>query len=279
MLVTLVALCAEYTTKRVKASPPFANKGFTNYGTQMSEELFDKICNEIIPHGNFVEMIILYGRGEALLDKNLEEKIEKLRNVGVKRIQLSTNGALLTAERAKKIFAAGLNDLRLSIDSVRKDVYEKIRVGLNYDTVIKNTIDTIGVRNKYYPDIPIRIRAVEMEENKDEKEEWITFWNKHIKDIDTAQFMMYSPKTASESNINDERTEPCISPFSTMVIRCDGEVHLCCADFTGAIKLGNICNSTIRKVWQSDTFKNIRNLHLSYKWSDIPFCRGCTIWE
>lgn len=249
------------------------------YDPVMPMELFEKILDQIRPYANWIEMVILYGRGEPLLDKLLETRIKKLRDIGIKRVQVSTNVALLTEKRAKDLFASGLNDLRFSIDSIKKDVYESIRVGLNFEQVIENAKTAISIRDNNFPNCPIRIRAVAMTVNESEKQEWMDYWKRYLSGNDTAQFMEYSAHTAREKDISDSRELPCVSPFSTLVIRHDGEMHLCCNDFFGEMVMGNVTNDAMVDIWTNNKFRKIREMHLKHKWSQISLCKNCTVWE
>lgn len=246
-------------------------------GNVMTMDLFENIVMQIQPYVEWIEMVTLVGRGESLLDKTLELKVKKLREIGIKRIQLSTNAALLNAGRTTGLFENGLNDLRVSIDSIRKDAFEKIRRGLVFEKVIENTEKAIQIRNERFPDVPIRIRAVELPENRDERDEWLKFWNQRLSGIDVAQFMPYSAKEAGE--VDDiTAVYPCISVFSTLVIRSLGQVNLCCADLLGEVELGNFKEASIAEIWQGEKFRSIRKMHLKGKRNKIALCQGCELW-
>ena len=247
-------------------------------GGIMTMELFEKIICQIQPYSEWIEMISMYGRGESLLDPNLELKIKRLKEIGIKKIQLSTNTSLLSGERIEALFKNGLNDLRISIDSVRKKVFEKIRKGLTFEQVLENTESAIRIRNEKFPNIPIRIRAVDLPENLDEREEWLKFWQDRISDIDTAQFIAYTEKVAGKMG-DVTLNWPCISPFSTLIIRSKGQINLCCADTIGEMEMGNILDDSIIRIWQGDKFRTIRRMHLEGIRDKIPMCRGCSVWR
>ncbi len=248
-----------------------------NKGNVMAMELFENIAMQIKPYAEWIEMVTLVGRGESLLDRTLELKVKRLREIGIKRVQLSTNAALLEEDRIVGLFESGLNDLRISIDSIRKDVFEKIRRGLIFEKVIENTEKAIRIRDERYPDIPIRIRAVELPENREERDEWTAFWKERLSDIDMAQFMPYSAKEAGEID-NIAAKYPCISVFSTLVIRSLGQVNLCCADLLGEMELGNIKETSLADIWQSEQFRMIRKMHLEKNRDQITLCQGCELW-
>lgn len=243
----------------------------------ISDELFDNIINQLKPYANWIEMVLLYGRGEPLIDKDLENKVGKLKSIGIKKIQVSTNASLLTKDRAFKLFKNGLNDLRISIDSIVEDTYSKIRVGLCLKDVLKNINDTIQVRNDYFPEMPIKIRLVEMPENKNELQDWMTYWTERIGEHDTAEIRQYAAKTAGKIN-ESAGNYPCVSVFSTLTVRSNGIVNLCCGDLTGSMNLGNLNENSILDIWHSEQFESIRNLHLEGKRNKISLCNGCDIW-
>ena len=245
----------------------------------MSMDLFEHIIEQIYPYADWVEMVTFSGGGEALLDKSLETKIKMLKDIGIKTIQVSTNAAILTKERTRSLLESGLNDLRISIDSIHKDVYEKIRKGLKFEEVIQNAEDAIKIRNEEFPDIPIRIRAVELDENKNERDEWIAFWNKRLSGNDLAQFRPCNMALTGESS--DIYLEwPCISPFSTLAVNAIGMVCLCCVDFFDKImQFGNLNEISIVEIWRGEQFQKVRKLHLEGKRNQISICRNCIMWD
>lgn len=243
----------------------------------MGMDLFEYIIEQIVPYADWIEMVTVAG-AEALLDKSVESKIKRLKDIGIKRIQLSTNAAILTRERTKSLLESGLNDLRISIDSIHKGSYESIRKGLKFEEVIKNTEDAIKIRNEEFPDVPIRIRAVELDENKNERDEWLEFWNKRLSSNDIARFYPYNATVAGESS-EIEVEWPCISPFSTLVINVEGIACLCCADFFGEImQLGDLKENSITEIWRGEQLQKVRKLHLEGKRNQISICRNCNMW-
>lgn len=256
----------------------YVKKNIENKGQTMKMDLFEQIIEQISPYADWVEMVTIIGRGEAILESSVELKIKMLRDIGIKRIQLSTNAALLTRERTKSLLKSGLNDLRISIDSIDKEVYEKIRKGLKFEEVIKNTEDAIKIRNEEFPDVPIRIRAVELDENINERDEWLEFWDKRLSGNDIAQFIPYNAVGTNEDS-GLEVKWPCISPFSTLAINVAGIACLCCADFSAEImQLGDLNETSIAEIWRGEQLQKVRKLHLEGKRNQISICKNCNMW-
>ena len=68
------------------------------------------------------------------------------------------------------LLEAGLDVIIMSIDSLKKDVFESIRVRLDFDEVLENAKRFIRLRNEINPSTRIWMRMIRQEENKDE---WI----------------------------------------------------------------------------------------------------------
>lgn len=63
---------------------------------------------------------------------------------------------------------------------------------------------------------------------------------------------------------------PCFMPY--LVVNCQGQVLLCCADYIGATSIGNVAERTIKEILveKHDVFMNKRN-----EKAGIPICRKC----
>lgn len=250
----------------------------------MTDELFNKIVNEIQKYSQWIEMICLNSDGEPLLDKKIASRIRKLKEVGIKHIQISTNAQLLSEERIQELLESGLDDLRISIDAYTKETYEKIRQGLNYETVKKNTLNLIKMRNEKQDKMEIRIRMVELKENARERNVWMHYWKSQVRETDRVQIMpmhTWSGKITEEKEAHVEyySDKPCISVFSSMAINYDGIVQLCDSDIEQQEIVGDIRESSIREIWQGEKLEKIRFWHANKKRNLIEICRGCDHWS
>ena len=63
--------------------------------------------------------------GEPLVREGVEEYIERLHQLGVEDLSMTTNGHLL-ADRCKRLLAAGLKRINISLDSLDRARFEKI---------------------------------------------------------------------------------------------------------------------------------------------------------
>lgn len=114
---------------------------------EMDIELFRKIAEEAFP---YVTSVGLGGTGEPLISKNLAEMLQICNQYKVK-VDINTNGTLLTAEKIKILLGAKvLNNLIVSFDGAKKETLETIRIGSNLDKLLGN----IKTFNKFRSSLP-----------------------------------------------------------------------------------------------------------------------------
>lgn len=274
------------TTNNCNASCIMCPKG--QRGTKslqlMSDALFDKIVEEIKAYNNWIEMICLNSDGEPLLDRKIAFKIKKLKDIGIKHVNISTNGALLSQEKIGELLDSGLDDIRISIDGYTEETYEKVRLGLSYRAVKENVLSLIRMRNETKNNMEIRIRMVELDENIDERDEWLRYWKSQVKENDRVQIMpmhTWSGKIAEEDKTRIEyySDKPCVSVFSSCTINYDGIVQLCDSDIAQQQVMGDVNYQTIQEIWQSEQFETIREWHANAKRNNIAICQGCDHWS
>ena len=80
------------------------------------------------------------GYGEPMTYPYFLKAIEIAKSIG-SRVEMTTNGTLLTAELAKQLIDLGVDKINVSIDGVSEDVYDEIRVGSDYGQVVSNFVE------------------------------------------------------------------------------------------------------------------------------------------
>jgi cyclic pyranopterin phosphate synthase len=99
-----------------------------------------RVALVFVQHG--VEKIRLTG-GEPLLRRDLERLVEKLAAIdGLRDIALTTNGSLLTREKARTLKAAGLNRVTVSLDSLDDAVFRAMN---DVDFPVSRVLDAIEI--------------------------------------------------------------------------------------------------------------------------------------
>ena len=102
---------------------------------RMSDEVIEAMAREIWPRTRELWFSCGY---EPLLAPNLAEVLIRAKASGIPAVRLVTNGLLLNEEKARMLIDAGLDGLMVSIDGARRDTYEAIRQGSDFERVIGN---------------------------------------------------------------------------------------------------------------------------------------------
>ncbi len=276
------------TTRLCNARCPFcAINEWDKSVPMMPEALWQKIAAELIEWRDWIRFADLQRAGEPLLDKKMYQRVKQLKDGGIKHVAISTNASGLTEKNARNLLEAGIDEVMLSIDSVIKETYEKLRVGLNYDQVLANIRRYFRLRDEIRPGSQIRVRAVctfDPEVERQELLDWENFWRPMKKPHDR----IYMKRVHSWGNqitvdgapsSEAEVLHPCIIPWSTMHITAMGTVALCPHDYDGKANLGNIHTNSIAEVWRAQKLQEVRRLHATGNRNAINFCRGCRTFD
>lgn len=250
----------------------------------MTDALFAKIAGELIEHKDEVKRVSLYRDGEPLIDKKLARRVALLKAGGIKSTAISTNVSLLTAERAEELLHAGLDYVILSIDSLQKEVFESIRVRLNFEVVLENALRFIELRNKIRPETKISVRMIQQEGNENEWPAYHDFWSPKLAAHDRVYFHTlhnWGGQLAGVKVNPDSREPllPCVALWSLFVIFCNGDVPLCSVDYNNRYPTGSVLDHSIAELWQSRLMNERRQMHLDGRKACIKLCENCNAWD
>jgi len=101
-------------------------KGFLKF------EVFKKVYDEVRP-----PYLNLTGIGEPMMNSDIFKIISYARKNG-SYIKLDTNATLLDDKKIDNLLDTGIDIVSVSLDGMDKKTYESIRIGANFETVIKN---------------------------------------------------------------------------------------------------------------------------------------------
>ena len=250
----------------------------------MKDNVFNKISDDLIGNKKHLKRVVLHRDGEPLIDKKLAPRIAKFKDNGINNTSIATNVSLLNEKRSREILEAGLGLIIMSIDSLKKDVFEKIRKRLIFEEVRDNAIKFFELRDKINPKCQVWVRMIRQESNYNEWEEYLSFWKKYASDQDRIYFhnifnwgnQLENYKPMQESY---EPNLPCVALWSLMVIFANGDVPLCNVDYNNKYPTGNVMKNSIKEIWHSKVMNQRREWHLKNKKTNITLCQGCNVWD
>jgi MoaA/NifB/PqqE/SkfB family radical SAM enzyme len=232
----------------------------------MSWKTFEKAVNEC--RGK-VKTSYLHQIGEPLLHPDLLNFINYAEDAGI-RSSISTNCVLLDEKKSIGILASDLSEIVLCIDSLKPDVFASIRRGGNLQVVAENIFRFIRLRQLLNDDMKVIVQMIAMKENVGEHEHFKKVFS--MSGIDETQVKGYSTFAGamSKGESPPSRLATCSKPYNNLTIQWNGDMVICCRDYDGVTKMGNVNNTTIAEVWNSEEYATLRK---TFKQSN--FCKEC----
>lgn len=218
----------------------------------------------------------LYGvkfniRGEPLLHPQIHDFVGYAKSKGLIDVYFNTNAMLLTEEVSRKLIDAGLDRLSISFEGYTKEVYEKHRVGANYEIVLRNIEKLQSLKKRLGVLHPkIRVQSVMLPDIEPFFEQYKEFWSVRA---DEVGFLDYKEMKVKKKGVQFGWACPQI--WQRMAVWWDGTILPCNHDDDDMLVLGNVSEMTIKEAWLSEKLSNIRDKHKKGLAHEIPACDGC----
>lgn len=224
---------------------------YTKTTDGLDKELFEKIVKDL-QEIDYQGKILFSAFSEPLLHKNVEELIsiakKYLPNI---RLEMVSNGDLLTARKLKKLYDAGLDTINISMydGSHQIEYFNKIREEVNIPK------DIVVLRRRYFENgnygitISNRTGLVDSNEYRDENEVAI---------------------------VELPLKKPCYYPFYMILVDYNGDVLLCPHDWNKTLKFGNLSNEKLFDIWKGKVLNGIRK-KLARSDRNFAACKSCDV--
>ncbi|MFH1456008.1 MAG: radical SAM protein [archaeon] len=160
-------LCTNFCNSRCN----WCNSWKLDSPNELTLEEIDKIFSNLYNFG--IRMIYLSG-GEPLLRKDIISIIDTLSKKGFEII-LTTNGLLLNEKNVRKLIKYKNLHINVSLDTLDKELYKKIRGVDALDLVLRN----LKGLKRMYPDYPLRTTMTVSKINYKEVDKIIEFCKKN----------------------------------------------------------------------------------------------------
>jgi len=246
----------------------------------MDQDLFEKIIKEISQYPE--TRIIPYFNNEPFLDCFFVERLRFIRaHCPSHVIELSTNISMLNKDVLDSMKGLYIDDLRISFFSLEKRSYKKIMTGLNWDTTrtnLKTLLETPKYRGLFGKIglINIDIKEMTSSEIKNAK----TFCEENNINYELWGFLDRAGNVKGRSNeIDKQIVKGCEQnrPLERMHVVFDGRVVLCCMDWRWENILGNINQNSLKGIWLSDDYDNLRKSIYNPDLSTPELCEKCKL--
>lgn len=270
-------------TNRCNAKCYFCPRDQTPHQGLMTPETFAQTLERTIEFRSVASerfgldvRVNLCGLGEPLLNRHTPDFVRQLRDAGF-HTSISTNGALLTDERADALLAAGLQGAEINVGE-EGEAYDDI-----YKLPFEKTLANVErFAEKAGDDCAVRIVLVDHRRDPEHLEHMRGFWRERGIDqflafeimnrggalqVDHMQYESFPEIHQAREVIGTGESAPyCVVPFIFLFVGYDGQYYLCCSDWKKEAPLGSVFDLS---------FLDVTSDKLARVVSREPVCKTC----
>ena len=237
----------------------------------MSDRVFEKALRDFVEiGGGSVGLTPIVG--DASIDPHFLDRVRRLRaEPSIDRIWLTTNAILLDKHGIREVLESGITHMNISTAGFDEAMYVRVYRNKSYRRMRENVLELLKLNSRRAHPMPITIAL-----RSDRPLEDV------MKDHDFQEILDYHPQldftwsyTSANGRINREalpeimklrsvsrRNESCVNLYNGPIVLPDGTVMACSCvaamDAVADLGIGNILESTLLQIWQSQLLKNIR---------------------
>lgn len=251
----------------------------------LGPELNCKMVDEVRDHGRGITQYIRYsGNGEPLLNKAIFEMLAYATQHSATIVTLTTNGTLLDEARTERLLSTGVDMVDISLDAFRPETYARIRVNGDLTATSTNVLRLIQRARATSAKTKVVVSFIEQPENTAEIPDFERYW----RDAGAHQVVVRRLHTNANSTsrlgeLLRDRTaparRPCLYPWERILLTPTGQLAFCPQDWVHASALADYHTTTIREVWQGQTYRRLREAHLKNDFCQHKFCGQCPDWS
>lgn len=247
----------------------------------MSLDTFKETIAQIAEFPQPIRLLSLTGQGEPLMNKNIAEmvSIAKAANVA-ERIEIISNGRLLSKKMAGNLIDAGLDTLRISLQGLNSKKYQDIGgVKVDFDEFHANI--RYFYQNKRNTELFVKIMDVTLDPGEE-----VLFYEKFGDCADRMYVERMLPAYAGVTLTDGMQVDydrygrkithrkVCPLAFYMLGVFPEGDVEPCDTIYKPII-LGNVHNKRLVDMWRGDELRQFRTQHLRGERHDNPKCANC----
>ena len=244
----------------------------------MTDELFEKFIEDI--KGKPIKRIIPYFNNEPFLDKTFISKLKRVREANPEaEVEISTNVVFFTEDKMREVLPLDITDIRLSVFGYERETYQKMMPTADYDKTFKH----LRLISEIFKGSKTQISIIMIDNGEIDEQEFINM-EKLAKELgfEFCRWGFLDRAGNVEKYSNDFYYENVIGceqnrPTERMHILCNGQVVLCCQDWSASFICGDISKNTITEVWNSERYQAIRDSLFDKNKLAPEICRNCKL--
>lgn len=277
---------------------PVGDKRMTRKREDMDIETYKTAIDQI---SFFSPILTLCNFGETFLYPHLLEACRYAKRKGF-RIEMTTNCQAFPKDEAffVELVKAGVDYIKVALDGVDEESLTKYRKGASFARAVNGIRNLVEARKKLKSKTPrIPLQFILMKHNEDQVER-IKLLGQELGvdevlikslfidvELDNAAELantFLSKYAFNRIKIDDNGklseadyySNRCPLIYETSVILVNGDVAACCHDYNGVFILGNVMQSSFKKIWNGEKYRDLRR-QIRNDRSRFSICRTCTV--
>jgi MoaA/NifB/PqqE/SkfB family radical SAM enzyme len=255
-------------------------------GRHLEFDLHEKMVEEVRDHGRGCTQYIRYtSNGEPLIHPRIYDMLESaVRRSGV-FVTITTNGTILNESRVEKLLGSGLHLVDVSIDAFTPETYARVRVKGRLEVTRGNVLRLLDLKRRAGATTRIVVSFVEQPENAHEAPSFERYWREQgvdevvIRRLHSAAGGVPTIAESMRTEQAGEKRYPCLYPWERILLNPGGELAFCPQDWVHGSVIADYHETSIREVWQSNAYRELREAHLRNEFARHRFCGQCPDWR
>ena len=233
-----------------------------------------------------LEEVGLYSTGEPFMTKNLEEFISIAKKAGIKRVYITSNGALADLNKMIKCIDSGLDSIKFSINAGSRETYKIIHGHDDFNKVIKNIKELYEYKNSKNLNFQIMSSFIYTDLTHSEIEPFKEKYGKYFEDMFFQKAINQGGRKIDEAkkltgnleklNIPKKKNyKPCSMIWNRLHFTAEGYLTACCVDYEGDLLYKKFDKKEkIVDQFNNKKIKELRDKHLNND-LDGTICKNC----
>jgi pyruvate-formate lyase-activating enzyme len=244
-----------------------ANPHMTRKPRRIDRALLERLLAEARAQG--VEELGFYTTGDPFVHRDLADFTRRAKDLGYRYVYISTNGALATPERARKVIDAGMDSIKFSINAGSRESYRLVHGADEFDLVLANLRFISEYRKTLDRPLALFVTCVVTNPIRHELEGFRRLVEPMVDEVSFNECGIQSGQmTAAQALLSAGATPPrsengvCPLPFNRLHVTCEGYLTLCCVDYQNYLTVGDLASASLAEVWHSPVAREARRRHI-----------------
>lgn len=252
----------------------------------MDMQLYQKIVQDILAFPVIPKRICFSGLGEPLTNKNLPVMIRILRECGFAgRIDVISNGSLLTPEMSDALIKAGISRIQISIQGLTTEKYQEV---CQVPVDLRELKEKIRYFYEHRGKASIYVKIIDSILERKEEEALFyqmfgeicdTIYMEHLV-IMEQQMGNHGRTVDTARNLMGELVEKrfvCGVMFYFLQVNVDGETFPCSTPgLPNSFSMGSVKEKSLLEIWNGRKRNGLIRKNLMDGYAAIPACKTCS---